>query len=789
MLRVGGGILRIHGRIFRVHGRILRVHGRVLRVYGRILRVHGGILRVRGRILRVLRGRCGIGVLTTPASATAAWRIRIIRILRLIGGLYRGILIAVVAQNDNLTAVFRGGRPLHIGVIAVVVQAVSFTIDGIVVVIGVLVSAVRLPILELSHISPLMDGAQGGGDSLDLAGPLKDIGMALVVAAQGTGKRGGSLRGRIDLCGLSREQIILSGLVGFGLLGGVILPGIIGSGLLGGVILPGIIGSGLLDEATLLGLVVSGLRSGVIVLRLLSGVVVLRLLDGVIVPGMLDGVVVPGPLGGVIVPGLLGGVVVPGLLSGVSFPGDVGSGLRILLALIFGILLLAALILQRFLEIVLVDNLVGAGGHRRVGLPVVAQDDDLVAFLCGDDMVGVAVGLVMPVGRFAAVDNAVQLHQRVGVVLAQGAVAGALVVGISKLLSLVLITLGRELRHRCNSLAVSGPVGHIQLAMHACDHLAAAFPVVAVLIPEVVHMDVVVGAPLFLRQHPVVAQDDDLGFLRIHSDFPCCGQTIIHMVIDRPLRVLLGTRVRCAQAVCTAIGLQRLIHIAIAVVCRHIVVVVGLAADGKGPFLGNVHRVIELIRFGPSAHGGDGAAPLVGIGGAIAVRIGVPDVILVDVAVAQGALGEHVGEGDRGGLAGGNLRFYLAAVAAHQLKDLGHIVRGGDLVLARREGDGSATSSRLEGHGLRLKAAVSPDFFHREVIIPAAVRSGIAILCYGQIAIAHDGEFKLLPRLVGAEGVAGDFHFEAVRLIQVYRLPDQVAARRQALDLLGLVRI
>ena len=78
------------------------------------------------------------------------------------------------------------------------------------------------------------------------------------------------------------------------------------------------------------------------------------------------------------------------------------------------------------------DDLIGAGGHHRIDVPVVAQDDDLFPILCGDDVGGVAVGEVMAVCCFVLIDQAAQLYKRVAVVVlvTQYSIAGAVVVSI-----------------------------------------------------------------------------------------------------------------------------------------------------------------------------------------------------------------------------------------------------------------------------------------------------------------------------------------------------------------------
>ena len=160
----------------------------------------------------------------------------------------------------------------------------------------------------------------------------------------------------------------------------------------------------------------------------------------------------------------------------------------------------------------------------------------------------------------------------------------------------------------------------------------------------------------------------------------------------------------------------------------------------------------------------------------------------MDIAVAQGALGEHVGERHGGGGGGGDIRVDLAAVAAHHLEHLGHVIRGGDPISARREGDAAVAPPRLEGHGPRLEAAVFVDLLDLEGIVPAAVLI-VLRLGDGQPTIAHDGEIELFPRLGGTEGIAGDLHGEARRLTLVHLLHQEVAPLLQALDLPGLTRL
>ena len=100
------------------------------------------------------------------------------------------------------------------------------------------------------------------------------------------------------------------------------------------------------------------------------------------------------------------------------------------------------------------DNLVGAGGHCRVFLTVIAQDDDIPAVLRGNDVVGVAVGAVVLMRFITRIvrliriirDFSIQFHQRVAVIPTQSTVAGALVVGILKSLTVIRSRCGRMIR-------------------------------------------------------------------------------------------------------------------------------------------------------------------------------------------------------------------------------------------------------------------------------------------------------------------------------------------------------
>ena len=200
-------------------------------------------------------------------------------------------------------------------------------------------------------------------------------------------------------------------------------------------------------------------------------------------------------------------------------------------------------------------------------------------------------------------------------------------------------------------------------------------------------MDVVIAALLVLRQHPAVAQDDDLGRILVHADIFFLLQRVVDLVEDFLGLVLLDAPAAQTEALAVLrISLRFRDHIAIAVLLGDIDVGVGLPLPvgiGKGVvrLLGDVDGAVGLGVVGPAAHGGDGAVPLVDI---LAV---LEQVVLMDVAVAQLARREHVGEGHAGRTIRGDLRVDLTAVAARQLKNLRHVVCGRDSIAPRREGD------------------------------------------------------------------------------------------------------
>ncbi len=353
----------------------------------------------------------------------------------------------------------------------------------------------------------------------------------------------------------------------------------------------------------------------------------------------------------------------------------------------------------------------------------------------------------------------------------------------------VILAFRFVIRHQRNAF---GRVGQSQLAGRLLNVAGSLPGDGTVLVPEIVHMDIVIFALLVLRQHPEIAQDDDLGLRVIDSDilFPC--QIIVHLVINRVFGTLFDTPVRCEKVIRAAAPSCRLptVRIAVGIVVGHIGIGVCLflpvrTSEGKIRFLGDIDRAVGLLVIVPAAHRSHRAAAFI----TVFVIPGVLQVVLMDVAVTQCARGEHIGKCHGGGLGRGNLSVDLCTVTAGQLEDLGHIVRGGDHVFALREGDTVVAFSRFEAHGLCLKRGFqffSADPLNCEGVNPAAVTG--CRLCDSQCTVPHCDEMKGCPRLYGAEGVAGNFHLEAVRLIQVHRLLEEITSPLQPLEPSGLSR-
>ena len=354
--------------------------------------------------------------------------------------------------------------------------------------------------------------------------------------------------------------------------------------------------------------------------------------------------------------------------------------------------------------------------HRRLNhTPVIAQDDDILTVRRGGDASGIAVGDVVIVVRIRGiVADGIQLDMRGGVVIDQLAVAGTAVELVLPLLAVFhrnVISSRRVLWFQLHRTG-RGRVGQAQLAGRILD-LAGTLPFFcAILRPMVVHVDILVAALLVLRQHPEIAQDDDLGFALGYADLFGCGQRVVLLIINRRAAAAVdrffATLVPGIKSPGTFLAASRLVvnHVTKGVVIGHVVILIRLSAHSEFRLLDDVDGAVGLARIGAAAHGGDGAAPLV------FVPVSYLPVVLVDVAVAHISFREHIGEGDGGGGAGGDLGVDLAAVAARQFKDLGHVVRGRDPVAPLREGDAligavgvfavlySAVLSRCKGHDL-----------------------------------------------------------------------------------------
>ena len=372
-----------------------------------------------------------------------------------------------------------------------------------------------------------------------------------------------------------------------------------------------------------------------------------------------------------------------------------------------------------------------------------------------------------------------QLYKRSGVIVGQLAVVGPVVVDIA-----VGRFTARRLVIRLQS-DVFGGIGHSKLAGHSGD-CAGALPVVALGIPEVVHVDILVAALLVLRQHPEIAQNNNLALILSDSDVLLTAQRIVRMIIERFSAVLFRALVQRVEIRAGFPGPGRFGHIPVGVLLGHILIGISLrlairAGEPEIRLLCDIKGTVELIRVVPSAHRGNGAVPLV-----VVVPFVVLQVVFVDVPVTQGTRREHIGKGHGGGAGRRNRRLNLAGVAARQLEHLGHVVRGRNCVFALWEDDAAVARPRLEGHG-PFERLVAVCLLNLKGIGPAAVCI-VLRLADGQLAVAHHSDLSGLSRLGGAEGVAGNLHGKTVRLVQVHLLHQEITARIQTLYSAGFAR-